>query len=273
MEILPSDIRLHIARKATGEVLKIDELLEAIEKEVAARESSELKSHVNKPPSAKFCRKPDHSTANSLFTSGYKPRCVYCHAEHYSASCTDVPQVKDRKEIVRKTGRCFVCLKINHKSRECNSSKNCRHCNSKYHQSICGRVPNTRASNPDPSKESTEDDKDKTNQVTTTSATTGNVKRNSRTVLLQTARAVAYNEANSRSIPVRVLFDNGSQRSYITDNIRSRLGLAPVSKEKLKLNTLGESGYKTQSCKVVKLDLKKPGFDKTVTINALSFSV
>ena len=161
----------------------------------------------------------------------------------------------------------------NHKSRECNSSKNCRHCNSKHHQSICDRVPNTRTSNPDPSKESTEDDKDKTNQVTTTSATTGNVKRNSRTVLLQTARAVAYNEANNRSTPVRVLFDYGSQRSYITDHIRSRLGLASVSKERLKLNTFGESRYKTQSCEVVKLDLKKPGFDKTVTINALSFPV
>ena len=99
------------------------------------------------------------------------------------------------------------------------------------------------------------------------------MKRNSRTVLLQTARAVAYNEANNRSIPVRVLFDNGSQRSYITDHIRSRLGLAPVSKERLKLNTFGESRYKTQSCEVVKLDLKKPGFDKTVTINALSFPV
>ena len=85
------------------------------------------------------------------------------------------------------------------------------------------------------------------------SATTSNVKRDSRTVLLQTARAVAYNEANNRSTPVRVLFDNRSQRSYTTDNIRSRLGLAPVSKEKLKLNTFGELRYKTQSCEVVKL--------------------
>ena len=64
MEKLPSDIRLHIARKATGEVWKIAELLEAIKKEVAARESSKLKSHVNKPSSAKFRQNPDHSTAN-----------------------------------------------------------------------------------------------------------------------------------------------------------------------------------------------------------------
>jgi hypothetical protein len=46
-----------------------------------------------------------------------------------------------------------------------------------------------------------------------------------------------------------------------------------VSKERLKLNTFGDSRYKTQNCQVVKLNLKKPGFDETVTINALSFPV
>ena len=68
--------------------------------------------------------------------------------------------------------------------------------------------------------------KDKINPVTTTSATSGNMSKMSRTVLLQTARAVAYNEENNRSMPVRVLFDNGSQRSYITDNVCSKVGLA-----------------------------------------------
>ena len=66
-----------------------------------------------------------------------------------------------------------------------------------------------------------------------------------------------------------MLLDNGSQRSYITDNIRSKLGLAPVSKERLKLNTFGDSRYKTQNCEVLKLNLKKPVVDE----NALSFRV
>ena len=273
MEKLPTDIRLHIARKATSEVWKIDELLEVIEKEVTARESSELKSQGNKSMNGKFRQKQDLPTANSLFTGDYKPRCVYCNAEHYSASFTDVSQARDRKEILRKAGHCFVCLKTNHKSRECNSSKNCRHCSGKHHQSICDRPSNTKNSTPDPPKGSTEEHKDETNQVTTTSVTTNNATNKSRTVLLQTARAVAYNEENNRSIPVRELFDNGSQRSYITDNACSKLGLASLNKERLKLNTFGESRYKMQNCEAVRLVLKKPGFDQSITINALSFPV
>ena len=94
MEKLPTDIRLYIPRKATSDVWKINELLEMIEKEVAARESSEFKSHGNKPPNRKFRLRQDPPTANSLFTGDYKPRCVHCNAEHYSASCTDVSQAK-----------------------------------------------------------------------------------------------------------------------------------------------------------------------------------
>jgi hypothetical protein len=53
-----------------------------------------------------------------------------------------------------------------------------------------------------------------------------------------------------------VLFDNESQRSYVSDNVRAKLGLASQSKERLKLNTIGESRYKTQNCEVVELSLK-----------------
>jgi hypothetical protein len=101
MEKSPTEIRLHVARKATSEVWKIDELLEVIEREVAARESSEL-SQVNRQSNGKFRPKPEILTANSLFTGDYKPHCVYCNSEHYSPSCTDIPQAKDRKEILQR---------------------------------------------------------------------------------------------------------------------------------------------------------------------------
>ena len=91
MEKLPSDIRLHIAGKATGEVWKIDKLLEANRQVQNFAKNQTILQRTHYLP---------------VVTSH-----VYCHAEHYSASCTDVPQAKDRKEILRKTGRCFVCLK------------------------------------------------------------------------------------------------------------------------------------------------------------------
>ena len=71
----------------------------------------------------------------------------------------------------------------------------------------------------------------------------------------------------------RVSFDNESQRTYITDSLRSKLGLIYVQKERLKLNPFGESRYKTQNCEVVKLQLKKPGCNDSINITTLSFPV
>ena len=49
----------------------------------------------------------------------------------------------------------------------------------------------------------------------------------------------------SNSIAVRVLFDNGSQRSY-------------VSSSDLHINTFGDTSYRKRKCNVVKLCLQKP---------------
>ncbi|CAB4042663.1 Hypothetical predicted protein, partial [Paramuricea clavata] len=82
-----------------------------------------------------------------------------------------------------------------------------------------------------------------------------------------------FNKENNRTIPVRILFDNGSQRTYVTDNVRSRLGLKPIMKDKLKLNTFGESRYKTQNCDIVNLQLKKPQCNDVIDIIATSYPV
>ena len=88
----------------------------------------------------------------------------------------------------------------------------------------------------------------------TTTATTS-MKKAKGSILLQTATAIATNEDWSKSIPVRILFDNGSQRSYVTDHIKAKLGLIAMSTETLHLNTFGENAYRKQKCQVVTLAL------------------
>ena len=89
-------------------------------------------------------------------------------------------------------------------------------------------------------------------------------------VLLQTARAEATNGSETRVENVRVSFDNGSQCSYITESLKSRVGPSPIRKEKLELNTFGDSKFKSQSCDVFNVYLRKPGNEKLYCINALS---
>ena len=73
--------------------------------------------------------------------------------------------------------------------------------------------------------------------------------------LPQTATVYAVNPENSKKIKVRVLCDSGSQRSYITGSLKSRLGLS-VSKKTVHLDTFGLDHSKKQSREGVKLDLQ-----------------
>ena len=84
--------------------------------------------------------------------------------------------------------------------------------------------------------------------------TANNIKAK-RSILLQTATAIATNENQSTSVAVKILFGNGSQRSYVTDNLKSKLGLKPTSTETLQLNMFGETAYRSQRCQVVTLPL------------------
>ena len=155
-----------------------------------------------------------------------------------------------------------------HEASYCKSEKNCRYCNKRHYQSICDQV-HTKV-HVSVLEENT------TNESETTSATTGtnaNVSKQPKTVLLQTARAVALEETGETSTSVRILFDTGSQRSYITENLRSKLKLKSVQQERLNLNTFGNNHFKSQKCDLERLQLKSYGLcsDETISISALTF--
>ena len=99
--------------------------------------------------------------------------------------------------------------------------------------------------------------------------TVNNVSRNKSCVLLQTAHTFAYT-ANEELIPVRVLMDNGSQRSYVSQRLRSRLGLATLRKEQLTLNTFGNERFSKREGDLIRVRLVGKQ-DGDVDIVALSF--
>ena len=92
-------------------------------------------------------------------------------------------------------------------------------------------------------------------------------------MLLQTAQAIAGNESNQRETRVRVLFNSGSQRSYVTEDLCHSLGLTPVRVEKLRLNTFGDTRFKPKQCKLYKLYLRNSRSSEEIEITALSFPV
>ena len=266
MSKLPDGVRLRIAREDRDAPWEINPLMDAILKEVEARETSEgariLSTSCTRP--AGLPRTPlssNSSTASSLIGSSQTVKCVYCGDSHYSSACKTIVSLGERKEVLKRSGRCFNCLRPSHRVRDCDSRRNCRYCHRKHHQLLC---------------ESQSTDKfnhvsDQRAQTTDTTVNTINTVKGCQLVLLKTARAEATNGVKSRIENVRVLFDNGSQRSYITDSLRARLGLSLIRKEKLNLNTFGDSKFKTQKCDVVRVYLRRPGNEDMFSVDALSF--
>ena len=172
-----------------------------------AQERATATLPVKKPPPG--CVLP----TSALFITPATLNCIYCGQSHSSNECTTVPSVDARKQSLKQSGRCFVCLRRNHISHNCRSLAKCNHFHGKHHSSLCSQNPafcngasdsSSPVSNP------------------TSSSSTPVLYVNSKTpVLLQTARVVIHAASKSRpTVKTRVVLDCRSQRTYITSQIQ-----------------------------------------------------
>lgn len=208
------------------EFWEINDILEIIRKELGAREIGESvrtgKDELRRKnePWRQNRQQNYNFSASSLFVEDgrheRKIKCVYCGQNHYSASCEKVKDNEERKSILRDQKRCYLYLQGEHRIYECENGRNCRWWNGKHHLSICSKMLDH---------------------------------------LHQRFQKIAIKHIN-KTIPVPVLLDSGSQRSYITNYLKKRLtlGLRPVKKETL---TFGQDKFKKQKCDVVNLSLKR----------------
>ena len=136
---LPQELRLIISRKTSEDDWMLTALMEELEREIKAREravadpvnpSSQVKKHTR-----------DQHTAAALVSVASNPSCCYCQQSHPSGTCGTVVQIDARKQILKKSGRCFVCLRRGHISRECRSKSRCSKCGGRHHFSICSSSP------------------------------------------------------------------------------------------------------------------------------------
>ena len=146
--------------------------------------------------------------ANSSESNRNRPTCVYCDREHTSNSCPTVTDVAKRKESLRKAGRCFVCLRRHHLSKDCRSSFNCRKCHGRHHISIC---PRTAGKPHNPSASDTERTPTEVSGTHEAPQTTSSLYAGDHShILLQTARLELINPKNSGPpVTTRAMFDIG----------------------------------------------------------------
>ena len=281
MAKLPQEVRVQIARNTTQDIWEMTDLLNVIRREVEAREISDnvRVNTDNRKPHPPLQRPPTAATliAQETSSKGKPIQCVYCADYHFSASCDRIIDTRARKEILQRDKRCFVCLRMGHRSNQCERNKGCRRCHGKHHQSICERPFQPSRSSPPvqvnltgeslgPNNRSSEVNNLNPTSVshTTATSTKGRCK-----VLLQTVATYAQGTNDSNPVPVRILLDSGSQRSYVTNALKEKLGLVPTKTETLNLNTFGDERFTKQRCDLVKLSLQ--GKDEEMEISALCF--
>jgi len=90
-------------------------------------------------------------------------------------------------------------------------------------------------------------------------------------IVLQTCVALASSPVSvqpQEKHRVRIILDSGIQKTYITQQLKETLGLKPIARERLCINTFGWDYDNLKTVDVVNLCLKNDDNDVTVTITA-----
>ena len=264
MNKIPDDLKLVISRKMPEDVWELDSVIGALKSEIQVREKCTFVRKVSpEPPKKKRHnneRRDKPLTASYLLSgadeggSNASPSitCTYCLQQHRSTKCTVVTDVKARKSILRNKGRCFLCLKSNHVSKDCRSGRPCYHCGGYHHISIC---PKKGSGLPAAVQAHT----DQQTESPSTESTSANVaaqrnKKSGKAVLLQTAYSTVSGVNNGeKKAKARILFDSGSQRSYISEKLRNALSLKADKSETLVIKAFGDSKEQVKVCDLVQV--------------------
>ena len=119
---IPQELQLIVSIKIGSDDWNLDALMAILGEELQARERT---TAVSVPSVKKNSKEPATAAALLAGGSGNKITCSYYQQDHTSNSCGVVAQPHARKQVLQKTGRCFVCLRRGHISRECTSHGRC----------------------------------------------------------------------------------------------------------------------------------------------------
>ena len=263
---LPAEMRLIISRELGGGKWNVEEMMRLINHEIEAREQLTTSSHIQKHP---VMGTPP--TSSTFFNhSEQSSHCVYCGQANLSSSCTVVTEVSAKREVLRRSGRCYICLKKHHISRDCRSKANCGNCRGCHPTIICPRSSqslNNTYTIPLGTQSSS-------NQTSTNTVHTGTWAP----VLLQTARLQLCNPSGTTptSVGVKAIMDSvdsGSQRTYVPSRTRETLQLSKQGTECLCIKTFGNYEGQDTICDVVKISVITRERERVFNIYSISGTI
>ena len=243
---LPLEIRTQIYREQSSSELSISQLMAALLKEITAKcggdltEDSKVLENLLPTTSSFLIRSNERLRPKARQLSKKPIQCAYCKENHASRLCPTFTDVYKRMEILKREKRCFNCLAPRHNAKQCNSRYTCFNCKGKHHSSICAQRITEAKHAPPPTP---------TPDAHVALAPTCSP------VILKTATAqVQY--AN-RQTSVNILFDEGSQRTFLTEEAAKSLhiDIADCAMESLKIATFGHDQSQQRKYPIVSIQL------------------
>ena len=226
---IPSELNLIISRKFTSdECWDIKEVLEAFKLELMAREKSNFSATSTETSQISAASLVVNSKSRD--SKQRKFSCVFCDKNHKPQHCRIVTNLDARKLILKDKNRCFKCLRTGHSSKKCRSQIKCYNCDEHHHLAMCD-APKSKNDKSKPSDQSDEE----AHEMHVNSSP-------SQSILLQTAKVMINN--NSAHHGAYILFDNGSQLSFITPALRNKLNLKTHDTREIVIKTFGEHSTK-----------------------------
>ena len=184
------------------------------------------------------------------------PECCYCDENHEPSSCKNVLEVESRRQVLRSRGCCYNCLRKGHRVRECRTPPKCTECKSKHHPSICMKGGMNESQGETINLQIKSSNLNPEAQPFTTLNSTLQPDSN-QVVLLQTIRVTVFNPSTPGLCKeVKVILDSGSQRSYITQELKRRMVLKSQGKKSMSIVTFGSTVKKQQACDIVEIGLQ-----------------
>ncbi|XP_071127724.1 uncharacterized protein [Mytilus edulis] len=249
---LPSEIRQHLARENGSDNWELIDLRRGILKEITIieagqRSSSFMDSMQPTTMTASFLTCANRKCEPSkVVTFDNRERqtqnirqkpCIFCQNLHDPAKCPNVTDHDTRLSIVKEKKLCFNCLG-SHRSVDCKSKYRCRQCHQKHHTSLChGNI-------------CTNDQLMSVNAVVDDSENTliaasfhSSEEKSRSNVLLKTAVAPV---GGNRYVDTHILFDEGAQRSFVTEELASKIDLEILGTETIHLSAFESTDSKVR---------------------------
>ena len=247
LDKLNSDVRRNLSRQHGATDWSLDELRNAIKREIEVLEdmTPEKKSNISSKQKTGVYFSESKST---------KPkRCAFCTGDHFPYQCKEVSSPEERLKVAKVKRLCLNCLTNNtpHLAKDCKSSFRCRICNKSHHTSLHQALEDKATS------ESASSDglfkNDSTSRVTTAVGLNHAASSFQPFIFLKTAIALA--KSRCRQHQVNILVDEGSQQSFITAKVAKQLRLQPLWRESLLLSGLLVNSAESNYYDVTKVDI------------------